>query len=221
MCSALVARGAQHAHRVIVRQHHVLDRLVGDGADVLDHRLRHLRRRLRIDHHDRIVADHDAGVGIALGREGIGVLAEAAEGDLLLRHVRLRGEGSCHLSVPLCLLMVVSRAVLVVLGAVAGAHRHLESVAVALHAQRDRGAGRAARPQLLVEVGDVVQHLAVQRLQDVAALQPGAIGRAALGDAADHELAHMLDGIEAEPRPRRRRELAASRPTRRTPASAG
>ena len=38
-------------------------------------------------------------MGIALGGEGVGVLRQAAEGDLLLRHVRLRGEGPGHRSV--------------------------------------------------------------------------------------------------------------------------
>ena len=35
---------AEHAHGVIVRQHHVLDRFVGDGADACDQVLRHRGR---------------------------------------------------------------------------------------------------------------------------------------------------------------------------------
>jgi hypothetical protein len=92
----LVGRGAQHAHGVIVRQHHVLDRLVGDTADAFDHGLRHLGRRLGVDHHDRVVAHHDAGIGIALGREGVGMFGQTAERDPLFRHVGLRGEGLGH-----------------------------------------------------------------------------------------------------------------------------
>jgi hypothetical protein len=85
----LEARGAQHAHGMVMRQHHVLDRLVGDGADVLDDLVRHLGRRLRIDHQHCVVADHDPGIGIALGSEGVSMLRQAAEGDLLLRQIRL------------------------------------------------------------------------------------------------------------------------------------
>ena len=78
---------------------------------------------------------------------------------------------------------------------VAGSHRDLEGVVVALHAQGYRRAGGAAGPQLAIEVGDFVENVAVQGMQDVAALQAGAIGRAAVGYAADHELAHVLDGV--------------------------
>ena len=84
-----VAAGTQHAHGVIVREHHVLDGLVGNGADALDNLLRHLRRRLGVDHHHRVVADHDARVGIALRREGVCMFGKTAEGDLLVRHIRL------------------------------------------------------------------------------------------------------------------------------------
>src|SRR5476649_1608296 len=102
---------------------------------------------------------------------------------------------------PLCLLKRSVEAVLVIGAPVSGAHLDLERVVVALHAERNRRARRSAGPQLLVEIWHVVQHLAVQRLQDVAALQAGTIGRAAIGNAADHELALVLDRIEAEPRP--------------------
>ena len=92
----LVGGGAQHAHGMIVRQHDVLDRLVGDAADALDHALRHLGRRLGVDHHDRVVAHHDTGVGIPFRREGIGMFGKTAECDPLFRHVGLRGEGLGH-----------------------------------------------------------------------------------------------------------------------------
>ena len=61
-------------------------------------------------------------------------------------------------------------------GAIAGADADVECVAVALQPQLHHGAGRADRPELAVEVPDIVEHLAVQRVQDVPALQAGAIG---------------------------------------------
>lgn len=45
-------------------------------------------------------------------------------------------------------------------------------------------------------------------MQDVAALQAGAVGRTAIADAANHELAHVLDREDAEPGTRRRRQSA-------------
>jgi hypothetical protein len=92
----LVPRRAEHAHRVIVREGDVLDRLVGHCADVADHVLRHHRRCLRVDHHHGIVADHDAGVRIALGGIGIGVIGQLVEADLLLFQVGLRCELLLH-----------------------------------------------------------------------------------------------------------------------------
>jgi len=87
-----VAGRAQHAHRVVVREHHVLDRLVGHFADAAHHVGRHGGRGLGVGHQHAIVADHDAGVGVALGRVGPGVFRDLAEGDLLLFHVGLAGE---------------------------------------------------------------------------------------------------------------------------------
>ena len=84
MCSRLVARRAEHAHRVVVRQHDVADRLVGDLADAADHVLRHHRRGLRVDHHHRVVADDDAGVRVALGRVRVGVVGQLVEADPFL-----------------------------------------------------------------------------------------------------------------------------------------
>src|SRR2546423_1291878 len=54
---------------------------------------RHKRRGLRVDHHDAVVADDDAGVRIAFGGEGIAVLREPLEADLLRLEVALRGKG--------------------------------------------------------------------------------------------------------------------------------
>ena len=89
----LVGGGAQHAHRVIVRQHDVLDRLRGHATDAPDHLARHERRGLRVDHHHAVVADDHAGVRIALGGEGVGALREALERDLLRLEIGLGGEG--------------------------------------------------------------------------------------------------------------------------------
>jgi hypothetical protein len=59
----LVGGGAEHAHRVIMRQHDIFDRLVGDGAHPLDHLVGHRRRRLRVEHEAAVVADDDAEFG--------------------------------------------------------------------------------------------------------------------------------------------------------------
>ena len=87
-----IGGGAQHPDRVVMAEHHVLDRLVGDLADAADDVLRHHRRGLGVDDHHRVVANDDPGVGIALGRVGVGVVAELDEGDLLLLDVGVAGE---------------------------------------------------------------------------------------------------------------------------------
>jgi hypothetical protein len=67
-----------------VREQHVLDRLVRDLADAADDVGRHHGRGLRVQHHHRVVADDDAGVGVAFGGVGVGVVAQLDEADLLL-----------------------------------------------------------------------------------------------------------------------------------------
>jgi hypothetical protein len=76
-----------------VAQHHVFDRLVGHLADAADDVLRHHRRGLGVDDHHRVVADHDAGIRVALGGVGIGVIRQPGEADLLLFEVGLAGKG--------------------------------------------------------------------------------------------------------------------------------
>ena len=97
----VIGRGAQHAHRMIVREHNMLDRLVGDGADLLDHHVGKPRRRLRVDDHDAVVADNDAGIGVALGGKGPEIAPDLGEADRLFRHVALRGEFLSHSNLPL------------------------------------------------------------------------------------------------------------------------
>ena len=65
-------------------------------------------------------------------------------------------------------------------GAITGADGNLEGVAIPLHPQLDGGTRQAAAPELAVEVGDVVQHFVIEGVQDIAALQAGAIGGLAL-----------------------------------------
>ncbi len=96
-----VGRSAQHAHRMIVRQQDVPDRLVGDLADARDDVLRHDRGRLRVDHHNAVVADDDAGVRVAFRRVGISIVRQLVEGDLLLCQGRLATRISCSWSSPL------------------------------------------------------------------------------------------------------------------------
>ena len=74
---------AQHAHRVVVRQGDMADRLVGDAANRADQVLRHGRRGRGVDHHHAVVADDDARIRIAVGDVGIGVVRQALERDFL------------------------------------------------------------------------------------------------------------------------------------------
>ena len=92
----LVRRRTQYAHSVVMRQDDILDRLIGDFADATDNVLRHHRRGLRVDYHHGIVADDDAGVGIAFRRVGVGVFGQLVEADLFLFEVGLRGEFLAH-----------------------------------------------------------------------------------------------------------------------------
>ena len=64
--------------------------------------------------------------------------------------------------------------VFVIAPPVARPDRDLEGIVVAFHAQSDRRAGRTAFPQLAIEVGDIVQHLVVEGMENVATLQAGA-----------------------------------------------
>jgi hypothetical protein len=67
-----------------MREQDIFDRLVGDLFHAVDDLLRHHRGGLRIDHHHAVVADDDAGVGIALGGEGIEVRPDRVEGNGLI-----------------------------------------------------------------------------------------------------------------------------------------
>lgn len=69
-----IGRRTQHTHRVVMGEHDVPDGLVGHRANFIDDLLGHLWRRLGVEYHDGVVADDHAGVGVTLGREGIGRL---------------------------------------------------------------------------------------------------------------------------------------------------
>ena len=88
----LEGRSTEHAHGVIVREHDILDRLIRDLADVLDDFAGEARGCLRVDDHDGVVADDDAGVRVALRGEGIEIAPDLGERDLLLGHVADRRE---------------------------------------------------------------------------------------------------------------------------------
>jgi len=76
-----------------VGQQHVLDGLVGHFADAADHILGHDGSGLGVDDHHGVVADDDAGVGVALGGVGVGVLGQLVEADFLDFQVGGGGEG--------------------------------------------------------------------------------------------------------------------------------
>ena len=92
----LVGARTEHAHRVVMRQDHVLDRLVRHFANPSDHILGHDGRRLRVDHHHGIVSNDDARVRVALGGVGIGMPAELLEAHDLLGEIGLRGKCLAH-----------------------------------------------------------------------------------------------------------------------------
>src|SRR6059058_4929395 len=73
---------------MIMRQHDIFDRLVGDGAYPLDHFVGHRRRRLGVEHEAAVIADDYCGIGIAFGGEGIEIGADLGEGEFLLGHIR-------------------------------------------------------------------------------------------------------------------------------------
>ena len=83
---AALTRRAEHAHRVVVRQHDV-----PIGLSVTS-RMRRITSApctgcLRVDHHHRVIADDDAGVGIAFGRVRVRMIGQLVEADLLFREV--------------------------------------------------------------------------------------------------------------------------------------
>src|SRR5207302_4518778 len=92
-----------HAHGVIVRQHDIFDRLVGNGAHPLDYFVRHRRGRLRVEHKAAVVADDDCRIRIALGGEGVEIGADLGEGDFLLRHISGGRKPFGHQFSPCCL----------------------------------------------------------------------------------------------------------------------
>ncbi|MNN75712.1 hypothetical protein D3C81_1920320 [compost metagenome] len=58
--------------------------------------MRHDRGGLGVDHHDGLVADDHARVGVAFGRVGIGVVGQFFERDDLVVHIGVRGELLAH-----------------------------------------------------------------------------------------------------------------------------
>ena len=98
LCSAFcnVGTGAQHTHRVVMREQHILDRFVADRADTGNQVLRHSRRGGGIAHHDELVADDHARVRVTLGGIGPAMGAELLESDFFVREVGLRGKGFGH-----------------------------------------------------------------------------------------------------------------------------
>src|SRR5690606_3203466 len=88
----VVGRCAQHAHGMVVRQQNVFDGLVGYFANASNDILGHDRRGLGVDHHDGIITNDDAGVRIALGGVGVGVVGQFFKGNDLVFKVGVRGK---------------------------------------------------------------------------------------------------------------------------------
>src|SRR6185312_4758021 len=91
-----IAGRAEHAHGMVMRQHDVFHRLVGDATDARKDVLRHHGRRLRVGNQHCVVADDDAGIRIAFGGVGVCVIGQAVEAHRLLREIGLGGECLAH-----------------------------------------------------------------------------------------------------------------------------
>ena len=74
---------------MVVREHDILDRLVGHLANAPDDVLRHHGRRLRIRDENGIVANDDARIRVALGRVRVGVVRELVEAHPLFLEIGL------------------------------------------------------------------------------------------------------------------------------------
>src|SRR5918994_3031809 len=72
---------------------------------------------------------------------------------------------------------------------------------VLLDLERHDRAGAAMRPDLAVEIGEVLWLLAADGDDGRSGLDPGPLRRASRDDALDHELALDLVGGEPEPGP--------------------
>lgn len=82
---------------MVVGEHNVPDRLVGNFTDAANHVLRHDRGGLGVDHHDAVVADDHASVRITLGGIGIEPLGQFGEADSLGLQIALGREFLAHL----------------------------------------------------------------------------------------------------------------------------
>src|ERR1700682_4386377 len=94
------------------------------------------------------------------------------------------------------------------LAALAGFHRHVEGVAVAMDGERHADTGGAERPDLAVEIREIAHLVAAHGENDVAGLQFRAARGAPLGETRHHDALVDLGGVDPEPRPRRAVEAA-------------
>src|SRR6202521_3181934 len=94
------------------------------------------------------------------------------------------------------------------LAALAGLHRYVESITVAVNGERHADAGGPERPDLAVEVAEIADLVAAHGENNVADFQFRAARGAALGETRDHDALVDLGGVEPEPRPRRAAEAA-------------
>ena len=88
----VIAGDAEHAHRMIMREQNVPDRLVGHAAHVLHEIAGHFRRGARVDDKNEIIADDHAGIRIAFRRQRVDARRKFGECFLLLREVVLTRE---------------------------------------------------------------------------------------------------------------------------------
>src|SRR6266851_385232 len=98
---------------------------------------------------------------------------------------------------------LVSRIELQIIIAVHRLDADLVAGAVLLDGERNFDPGRALRPELAVESGEIADLLASDRGDDAAAGDARALRRALGGDAGDDESPADLLRVDAEPRMRR------------------
>src|SRR5262245_55984627 len=69
------------------------------------------------------------------------------------------------------------------------------------HVERNVGASAALRPELAIEIGEILGLLALDANDHIAPLDAGLLGRTAWADPADEEPPVQLVGIDSKPRP--------------------
>jgi hypothetical protein len=91
-----IGRSPQYANRVIMGQHHMADRFIGETADLFDGYFCQTRGRLCLDDHNARVADDHARVRVTLGGKDPKTVPDFIKSDFLFGHIPLGCECLSH-----------------------------------------------------------------------------------------------------------------------------